>query len=98
MEMLIRLIHTIVGFAFLLYIPGYAATLVLFKKDEITSIERITLAIGLSIFIDVFVGFILGFSKTFASLTGGITGLNVWICLLLITAVLYLVGRKNARG
>ncbi|MFC1686026.1 hypothetical protein ACFLZZ_03315 [Nanoarchaeota archaeon] len=83
--MIIELLHFLIGAAFLLFIPGFLLSLVLFKELDI--LERIALAMGLSISIDVLLGLILGFNKTMAQFTGGITELTVWIILILLSAI-----------
>ena len=91
--MIIELLHFIIGIAFLLFIPGYLLSLVLFKKLEI--LERIALAIGLSISIDVILGLIFGFNKLTAQITGGISGLKIWLGLISVSLVLSVVYYKR---
>lgn len=58
--MLVETFRAVVGFALVLFIPGYAATWALFpKKKEIDVIERIALSIGLSISLVVLSVFVL---------------------------------------
>lgn len=85
----LQILHAIVGFAFGLFIPGYLATLVFFK--ELKPLEKITLGFILSICIDIIVGLILGYNETTKNITGGITAKNLWILLILISAILSVV-------
>ena len=94
--MILQILHLILGLAFILLIPGYLLSIVLFKKLE--HLERIAIAIGLSIGIDIALGLILGFNKTMASITGGVSELSVWIGLILVSAVLlaiYMLKKKS---
>jgi len=45
----VTLIRTAIIFVILFFIPGYALASILFKKDEIKFLERITLSLLLSI-------------------------------------------------
>ena len=50
-------LRVIVGFPFVLFLPGYLLVSTLFpRNNEIDAVERIALSIGLSICIVVFVG------------------------------------------
>jgi len=98
MSQALQLLHFIAGMLFLMFIPGCMASLVFFKKLGI--LERIAVAIGLSIVIDVLIGFVLGLNKFFAQMTGGITEVSVWICLVsvsLIFALVYILRRKSGK-
>lgn len=57
------ILRAIVGFPFVLFLPGYTLLTVLFpKKDELDGIERVALSIGLSICVVVFIGLGLNFT------------------------------------
>ena len=57
------ILRAIVGFPFVLFLPGYTLLAVLFpKKDDLDGIERVALSIGLSICIVVFIGLGLNFT------------------------------------
>lgn len=83
-----NIIMLIGGLAFVLFIPGFLLTFVLFKRLE--AVERVMLAFCLSMAIDVILGFFLGANESLKNLTGGITGLGVWLYLTLIS-LLFLI-------
>ena len=57
------ILRAIVGFPFVLFLPGYTLLAVLFpKKDDLDGTERVALSIGLSICIVVFIGLGLNFT------------------------------------
>jgi len=56
-------LRAVVGFPLVLYLPGYSLVSAFFpRKDELDTIERIALSIGLSICVVVFIG--LGLNYT----------------------------------
>ena len=56
-------LRTVVGFPLVLFLPGYSLVSALFlRKEELDTIERIALSIGLSICIVVFVGLALNYT------------------------------------
>ena len=94
-QMILELIRILVGLPLLLFLPGYLVVLLLFK--ELGKIEKISLAFVISIFIDIVVGLFLGYNKYMKNLTGGITELNLWIYMTLITVFLlaiYIIKKK----
>lgn len=87
--LLLQILQLIIGTAFLLFIPGFLLTKVLFKKQDI--LERIALSIGISICIDVILGMIFGFNESVANITGGLTKTSLWLSLLVISAALLFI-------
>ena len=85
-----QIIRILLGGMLVLFIPGYLLSLILFKKG-IDRLERFVLSVVLSVCIDVFVGLSLGLNEGVASITGGLTGFNVWISLTSISVVFFLV-------
>jgi len=83
------ILHAIIGLAFALFVPGFLLTKILFKEQEI--LETIAFSIAFSIGIDIFLGLFLGANETMYLLTGGITELNLWFYLLIITSILAVV-------
>ncbi len=56
-------IRAVVVFPLMFFLPGYSLVSVLFpRKDELDTIERIALSIGLSISVVVFIGLALNFT------------------------------------
>jgi len=49
LKMITEILRMILGAIFILFIPGYAMTLALFKEGELNKIERIALSFALSI-------------------------------------------------
>lgn len=86
-ESLLQIFHVLVGLTFVLFIPGYLLTLILFNQKEIDVLERFLLAIVLSICISVLLGLLLGFGKEMKGITGGITESNVWFSLIFISGI-----------
>lgn len=86
---IIYLIQIAIGLLLVLFLPGYLIVLLFFK--EMNKIERISLAFVLSICIDIIIGLFLGYNKYMKELTGGITALNLWIYLILITVWLVVI-------
>jgi len=95
--MILTIINVIVGLLFLLFLPGYLLTLILFDKNDLHFLERVILAVGLSISIDVFLGLILGLNRSIAFITGGLTRSNVWSGLIVISLLflMLLVHKKK---
>jgi uncharacterized membrane protein len=92
---LLTVIQIIVGLALALFIPGYLIVLLFFR--ELRLLERISLSLVLSICVDIVIGLFLGYNKYMKELTGGITALNLWIYLMLITvwlAAIYVLKKK----
>jgi len=86
---ILDILHAIIGLAFALFIPGFLLTKIIFKEQEI--LETIAFSIAFSIGIDIFLGLFLGANETMYKLTGGITELNLWFYLLIITAILTVI-------
>jgi uncharacterized membrane protein len=76
---LIDFLRIVLGFPFLLFFPGYALLSALFpRRDDLDTVERIALSIGLSIAIVPIVGIILHFTPygiRLSSILFSITGL-----------------------
>jgi uncharacterized membrane protein len=93
---ILDIIHAIIGLAFALFIPGFLLTKLLFKDQE--TLETIAFSITFSIVIGIFLGLFLGANEIMHFLTGGITELNVWFYMVVITlilAILYLLKQKR---
>ena len=86
---ILDILHAIIGLAFALFIPGFLLTKIIFKEQEL--LETIAFSIAFSIGIDIFLGLFLGANETMYQLTGGITELNLWFYLLIITSILVVV-------
>ena len=86
---LLTIIQIIAGLALALFIPGYLIVLLFFR--ELKFLERISLSLVLSICVDIVIGLFLGYNKYMKELTGGITALNLWIYLSIITVCLFLI-------
>jgi len=81
---MLGVIRVIIAVAFLLFIPGYLLTLIIFKKLD--KLERIALAIGLSICFSVLVGLVLGYSSSI-----GITSFNLWVSYILVCGLMLII-------
>lgn len=56
-------IRWVLGFLYVLFIPGFTIVQVLFpKENEISPVERIGLGLGLSVAITPFIGYMLSYS------------------------------------
>lgn len=76
------ILKMVLGFPFLLFCPGYALISALFpKKDDLDTIERITLSIGLSMAIVPLIGLILHFSPY---------GIRLYPILISVTSVIFI--------
>ena len=82
--MIFDILRIIFGIFFVIFMPGYLLTFLLFKK--LKAIERISLAIGLNISIVVFLGFFLTAVGYIAGIKG-ITAYSVWLSLLAISLI-----------
>jgi len=83
-----QIIRIIIAVAFLLFIPGYLSTLILFKKLD--RLEKIALSIVFSICFAILIGLILGFSIKI-----GITSLNLWISYIIVCTTLSIIYYKK---
>jgi len=86
---IINIFQIVIGLPLALFVPGYLITLIAFKR--INKIERIGFAILFSIIIDILIALFLGYNKTMKELTGGITALNLWMYLSLISIWLFII-------
>jgi uncharacterized membrane protein len=77
-------IIAVMGFLFVLFIPGFLLSLVLFRRMR--HMDRFLLSFGLSIAVVAFIGFSLGTGAF--GIQGGISAFNVWISLLIMSALL----------
>ncbi|MFH1647942.1 MAG: DUF1616 domain-containing protein [Chloroflexota bacterium] len=87
-------IRAVVAFVLVFFLPGFAWTLVFFKK--INNVERLALSFGLSIALVVLSVFTLNFLFNIR-----INGTNAVVTIILITVVpaaIYLLQRRAARG
>lgn len=83
--MILSLIRTIFGIFFVLFLPGYLFSLILFIKLQ--PVERFCVSIGLSIVIVAFLAFFLtGLGYLFQ--IKGINSASVWISLTIICILL----------
>ncbi|MFC1768587.1 hypothetical protein ACFLZX_02385 [Nanoarchaeota archaeon] len=87
--MILEITQAIIGLALGLFIPGYILSLIILKK--ISKLERVAVSFGLSIAIDILIGLFLGLNETMRSLTGGITTLNVYLYLTVVSIVLGII-------
>jgi uncharacterized membrane protein len=90
---------TIFGLLFVLFIPGFLITQILFKKSEL--LEKILLTVLLSIGFYVILGIFLGFNETMKNITGGLSKRNIWIYSIvinLILVVVYFIKSKKFSG
>ena len=83
-----KILQFIGGIFLVLFIPGFFLSLILFK--EVRLIERIALSVVFSIVVNILLGFLLEF-RYIRDATGGITSLNSWIYLIVISLILFLV-------
>ncbi len=80
---IISIIHAVIGFVFVFFVPGYIFTFAIYpRKEDLQEIERIVLGFGLSIVISVYVGFIL-------AQTIRLTETNLWVSLIFVTLLSY---------
>ena len=79
---LLQITRIILGSTFVLFIPGFAWTFALFKKNEIDIIERIALSFGLSIALVPLVIFYLNYFLHIK-----ITALNSFAVILILAAI-----------
>lgn len=86
-ESIWAIIHAILGLAFGLFIPGFLLTKIIFKDQD--PLEMVAFSVAFSIAIDIFLGLFLGANETMANITGGITELNVWFYLALLSVILF---------
>ena len=82
--MILSTIRVVLGLLFVLFLPGYLLSLILFKRLQ--TVERICLAVGLSVVIVVFLGFFLTAIGYLTNLKG-ITVISVWLSLLIICGI-----------
>jgi len=57
LESLLELVRVLVGFAFVLWLPGYALTAALFRRSDLGGVERILITLGSSISLVILIGF-----------------------------------------
>lgn len=95
-DLIIQLLRLVIGLPLALFIPGYLITLIFF--DELEKLEKIALGFVLSICVDISLGLFLGYNKTMKDLTGGITALNLWIYLSVITLILFIIYLLKKKG
>ncbi|MFH1971876.1 MAG: hypothetical protein ABIJ18_00175 [archaeon] len=95
-DILWNIIHAILGLSFGLFIPGFLLTKLIFNDQEL--LETVAFSVAFSIAIDIFLGLFLGANKTMYQITGGITELNVWFYLILITLILGLLYIMKEKG
>jgi uncharacterized membrane protein len=92
----LNILHAIIGLAFALFIPGFLLTKIIFEEQEL--LELIAFSVAFSIAIDIFLGLFLGANETMYNITGGITELNVWYYLIVISIILGLIYLLKSKG
>ena len=55
-------VRTVVAVLLVLFVPGFALTIILFERDQLGTPERILLSVGLSIAITALVGLLLNWT------------------------------------
>ena len=83
---LLSVLQVIVGLILALFLPGFLLTKLLF--DDLKILELIVLSIVFSLFIDIVIGLFLGANEAMSSITGGLTGLNIYFYILVVTIIL----------
>lgn len=81
--MLTQIFNITIGLIFLLFLPGFLLSLILFSKKELKIVERMILSITLSIAISIGLGIILFWSKAFLDLLG-LSKFNLYSGLIII--------------
>ena len=74
-------VRYVLGFVFVLFLPGYSLVKVLFPTQEFDNIERVALSIGTSLALVPFIGLILNYT------IWGIRTTSVTISLLVLTTI-----------
>jgi uncharacterized membrane protein len=96
---MINIITLIVGLLFVVFIPGYLFSLILFEKLDL--IERFALSFALSVIIVILVGFLLTLAGYILRIKS-INYVSVWSSLIFICIVLIIIPfvryrRKNKK-
>lgn len=73
-----------------LFIPGFLATRLIFREEDIGTIDAFTYSIALSLAFDIILGLFLGANSGQKEITGGITAANIWVGLLAVSFILCL--------
>ena len=84
-------VRTMVAISMVLFVPGFALTLILFKRDHLGTPERILLSVGLSIAITALLGLLLHWTPW------GLRTTSLWTALLLALALEVAVIVSNGR-
>ena len=88
-------IRAILGVLFVLFLPGFAWTLVFFRGKQINAIERIALSIGLSIAIVVLSALFL--NKLIGARISGFNSVLIIIVAIVVPVVIYSINRLIKR-
>lgn len=91
-EMIFNILLSVVGILFIFFVPGYLLSLIIFKEVEI--FERIATSIIFSMAITVIIGLLFGASRYNKLFTGGLTIVNIYVGLILISIILFFVYNK----
>ncbi len=86
---MVTILLSLVGILFILLIPGFLLSLIIFKELEI--FERLATSIVFSIGTTVLIGLFLGATKYNKIAFGGINSLNIWISLVVVSLILFLL-------
>ena len=84
-------VRTMVAVSMVLFVPGFALTLILFERDQLGTPERILLSVGLSIAITALLGLLLHWTPW------GLRTTSLWTALLLGLALEVAVIVSNGR-
>jgi uncharacterized membrane protein len=91
------ILRAVVGFPFVLFLPGYTLLAVLFpKNDDLDGIERIALSIGLSICVVVFIGLGLNFTPWGIRLGPIIMALSAFMLIMTALAAVRRAHNRNS--
>ena len=91
------ILRALVGFPFVLFLPGYTLLAVLFpKNNELDGIERIALSIGLSICVVVFIGLGLNFTPWGIRLGPIIMALSAFMLIMTALAAVRRTHNRNS--
>lgn len=89
---IIEIIRALIGFILVLFLPGYAWSLVIFDKKEIDLIERIALSFGISIaIVPTTIFFLNKYGKVKISET------NILLILILLIVIPALIKIRGAK-
>ena len=86
-------LRNVMALPLVLFLPGFALTLILFKRVELGTPERLLLSVGLSVALTALIGLLLNWTRW------GLTTTSLWITFLAVLAtevvVILLIYRKQ---